>query len=172
MEVLCPIDSHWPIEKFKAIDDAYQAKDKQMLADAKKILAGAFRDKAKKVAQKYISQPRTTDFAIVYAPTEGLFSELASYRDPNTKELLTQDLMKKYKITIMGPNTLSAFLQALHMGFQTLKVQKHASQIHDDLKMITTRFGRHFDGIKELRKKLEDAIGVTDNFGREAQDQS
>ena len=68
----------------------------------------------------------------------------------------------------MGPNTLSAFLQALHMGFQTLKVQKHATQIHDDLKMITTRFGRHFDGIKELRKKLEDAIGVTDNFGRDA----
>jgi DNA recombination protein RmuC len=166
--VLCPIDSHWPIEKFKAIDDAYQTKDKQMLADAKKVLAGAFRDKAKKVAQKYISQPKTTDFAIVYAPTEGLFSELASYRDPNTKELLTQDLMKKYKITIMGPNTLSAFLQALHMGFQTLKVQKHASQIHDDLKMITTRFGRHFDGIKELRKKLEDAMGVTDNFGRDA----
>jgi len=166
--VLCPIDSHWPIEKFKAIDDAYQTKDKQMLADAKKVLAGAFRDKAKKVAQKYISQPKTTDFAIVYAPTEGLFSELASYRDPNTKELLTQDLMKKYKITIMGPNTLSAFLQALHMGFQTLKVQKNASQIHDDLKMIATRFGRHFDGIKELRKKLEDAIGVTDNFGRDA----
>ena len=166
--VLCPIDSHWPIEKFKAIDDAYQTKDKQMLADAKKILAGAFRDKAKKVAQKYISQPKTTDFAIVYAPTEGLFSELASYRDPNTKELLTQDLMKKYKITIMGPNTLSAFLQALHMGFQTLKVQKHASQIHDDLKMIATRFGRHFDGIKELRKKLEDAMRVTDNFGRDA----
>tara|TARA_B100001123_G_scaffold279473_1_gene311305 strand:+ start:491 stop:1528 length:1038 start_codon:yes stop_codon:yes gene_type:complete len=166
--VLCPIDSHWPIEKFKAIDDAYQTKDKQKLADAKKVLAGAFRDKAKKVAQKYISQPRTTDFAIIYAPTEGLFSELASYRDPNTKELLTQDLMKKYKITIMGPNTLSAFLQALHMGFQTLKVQKHASQIHDDLKMISTRFGRHFDGIKELRKKLEEAIGVTDNFGRDA----
>ena len=167
-EVLCPIDSHWPIEKFKAIDDAYQAKDKQKLTDARKNLASTFRDKAKKVSQKYISQPKTTDFAIVYAPTEGLFSELSSYRDPNTKELLTQELIKKYKITIMGPNTLSAFLQALHMGFQTLKVQKHASQIHDDLKMITTRFDRHFDGIKDLRKKLEEAIGVTDNFGRDA----
>tara|TARA_B100001123_G_scaffold304025_1_gene339395 strand:+ start:439 stop:1476 length:1038 start_codon:yes stop_codon:yes gene_type:complete len=166
--VLCPIDSHWPIEKFKAIDDAYQTRDKQKLADAKKNLASAFRDKAKKIAQKYISQPKTTNFAIVYAPTEGLFSELASYQDSNTKELLTQELMKKYKITIMGPNTLSAFLQALHMGFQTLKVQKHASQIHDDLKMITTRFDRHFDGIKDLRKKLEDAIGATDNFGRDA----
>ncbi len=167
-EVLCPIDSHWPIEKFKAIDDAYQAKDKHKLTDARKNLASTFRDKAKKVSQKYISQPKTTDFAIVYAPTEGLFSELSSYRDPNTKELLTQELMKKYKITIMGPNTLSAFLQALHMGFQTLKVQKHASQIHDDLKTISTRFNRHFDGIKDLRKKLEEAIGVTDNFGRDA----
>tara|TARA_B100001123_G_C15336716_1_gene1033148 strand:+ start:2915 stop:3952 length:1038 start_codon:yes stop_codon:yes gene_type:complete len=167
-EVLCPIDSHWPIEKFKAIDDAYQAKDKQKLTDARKNLASTFRDKAKKVSQKYISQPKTTDFAIVYAPTEGLFSELSSYRDPNTKELLTQELIKKYKITIMGPNTLSAFLQALHMGFQTLKVQKHASQIHDDLKTISTRFNRHFDGIKDLRKKLEEAIGVTDNFGRDA----
>ena len=75
--ILCPIDSHWPIEKFKAIDDAYQNKDKQSLADAKKTLASAFRDKAKKVAQKYISQPKTTDFAIIYVPTEGLFSELA-----------------------------------------------------------------------------------------------
>ena len=103
--VLCPIDSHWPIEKFKAIDDAYRIKDKQKLADAKKTLASTFREKAKKVSQKYISQPKTTDFAIVYAPTEGLFSELASHRDPNTKELLTQELMKKYKITLMGPNT-------------------------------------------------------------------
>ncbi len=166
--VLCPIDSHWPVEKFKALDDAYQSKNKQKLIDARKVLASAFRDKSKKISQKYISQPKTTDFAIVYAPTEGLFSELASYQDPNTKELLTQELMKKYKVTIMGPNTLSAFLQALHMGFQTLKVQKHASQIHDDLKMITSRFSRHFDGIKELRKKLEDAIGTTDNFGRDA----
>ena len=167
-EVLCPIDSYWPIEKFKAIDDAYQTKDKQMLANAKKNLAGAFRDKAKKVAQKYISQPKTTDFAIVYAPTEGLFSELASYRDPNTKELLTQDLMKKYKITIMGPNTLSAFLQALHMGFQTLKVQKHATQIYNDLRNISSRFTKHFDGIVSLRKTLEEALNHTDDFGRDA----
>ena len=68
----------------------------------------------------------------------------------------------------MGPNTLSAFLQALHMGFQTLKVQKHATQIHDDLKIITTRFTKHFDGILVLRKKLEETMKVTDDFGRDA----
>ena len=166
--ILCPIDSHWPIEKYKAIDEAYQTKDKDALADARDALAAAFRVKAKKVSEKYIMPPKTTDFAIIYAPTEGLYAELASYRDPKTKELLMEELRTKYKITVSGPNTLCAILQAYHLGFQTLKVQKHASQIHDDLKNITTRFTKHFDGIKSLRKKLEEAMKVTDDFGRDA----
>jgi len=167
-DVLCPIDSHWPIEKYKAIDDAFQAKDKDALAEARNDLASAFRIKSKSVSTKYINPPKTTDFAIVYAPTEGLYAELASYRDYKTKELLLEELRKKYKITIAGPNTLCAILQAYHLGFQTLKVQKHATQIHDDLKSITSRFTKHFDGIKNLRKKLEDAMKVTDDFGRDA----
>ena len=167
-DVLCPIDSHWPIEKYKAIDEAYQAKDKEELARARNDLASAFRAKAKKVAEKYIMPPKTTDFAIVYAPTEGLYAELSSYRDPKTKELLMEELRTKYKITVAGPNTLCAILQAFHMGFHTLKVQKHATQIHDDLKNITTRFVKHFDGILLLRKKLEETMKVTDDFGRDA----
>ena len=167
-DVLCPIDSHWPIEKYKAIDEAYQAKDKDALAEARNDLASAFRVKAKKVAEKYIMPPKTTDFAIVYAPTEGLYAELSSYRDPKNKELLMEELRTKYKVTVAGPNTLCAILQAFHMGFHTLKVQKHASQIHDDLKNITTRFVKHFDGILTLRKKLEETMKVTDDFGRDA----
>jgi len=166
--VLCPIDSHWPIEKYKAIDEAYQIKDKDALSIARNELATAFRTKAKKVGEKYIMPPKTTDFAIIYAPTEGLYAELASYRDPKTKELLLEELRTKYKITVAGPNTLCAILQAYHLGFQTLKVQKHATQIHDDLKNITTRFTKHFDNIKGLRKKLEEAMKVTDDFGRDA----
>ena len=167
-DVLCPIDSHWPIEKYKAIDEAYQAKDKDELAQARNDLASAFRAKAKKVAEKYIMPPKTTDFAIVYAPIEGLYAELSSYRDPKTKELLMEELRTKYKVTVAGPNTLCAILQAFHMGFHTLKVQKHATQIHDDLKNITTRFVKHFDGILILRKKLEETMKVTDDFGRDA----
>jgi len=167
-DVLCPIDSHWPIEKYKAIDEAYQAKDKEELARARNDLASAFRAKAKKVAEKYIMPPKTTDYAIVYAPTAGLYAELSSYRDPKTKELLMEELRTKYKITVAGPNTLCAILQAFHMGFHTLKVQKHATQIHDDLKNITTRFVKHFDGILLLRKKLEETMKVTDDFGRDA----
>ncbi len=167
-DVLCPIDSHWPIEKYKAIDEAYQKKNKDELASARNDLASAFRAKAKKVSEKYIMPPKTTDFAIVYAPTEGLYAELSSFRDPKTKELLMEELRTKYKVTVAGPNTLCAILQAFHMGFHTLKVQKHATQIHDDLKNITTRFIKHFDGILVLRKKLEETMKVTDDFGRDA----
>ena len=110
----------------------------------------------------------STDFAIIYVPTEGLFSELSSYRDPKTKELLLQELRTKYKVTVSGPNTLSALLQSYQLGFQTLKVQQHATQIYSDLRNISTRFEKHFEGIKELRKKLEQAISVTDGFGRDA----
>ena len=166
--VLVPVDSHFPIEKFKAIDDAYQADDKKAAADARTKLARAFRDKAKSVNEKYIVPPKSTDFAIVYAPTESLFSELSSYQDPSTKELLTQELMKKYKVVILGPNTLSAYLQSLHMGFQTLKVQKHATEIYDHLRTISTRFSKHFDNVLVLRKKLEEAMGVVDTFGKDA----
>jgi len=166
--VLVPVDSHFPVEKFKAIDDAYQADDKKAAADARTKLARAFKDKAKNVNEKYIVPPKTTNFAIVYAPTESLFSELSSYQDPSTKELLTQELMKKYKVVILGPNTLSAYLQSLHMGFQTLKVQKHATEIYDNLKTISTRFSKHFDNVLVLRKKLEEAMGVVDSFGKDA----
>ncbi len=167
-DVLLPIDSHWPIEKYKAIDDAYNANDKDAQTNARKDLAAAFRLKAKSVNQKYIAPPKSTDFAIIYVPTEGLFAELSSYRDPKSKDLLFQELRSKYKVTISGPNTLSALLQSYHLGFQTLKVQQHATQIYSDLKNISSRFEKHFDGIKDLRKKLEQAMLATDGFGRDA----
>ena len=167
-DVLLPIDSHWPVEKYKAIDDAYNANDKDAQAEARKDLATAFRLKAKAVNAEYISPPKSTDFAIIYVPTEGLFAELSSYRDPKTKELLLQELRAKYKITISGPNTLSALLQSYHLGFQTLKVQQHATQIYTDLRVITNRFEKHFNNIKELRKKLEQAVSSVDSFGRDA----
>ena len=167
-DVLLPIDSHWPVEKYKAIDDAYNTNDKEAQAEARKDLAAAFRSKAKSVNLKYIAPPKSTNFAIIYVPTEGLFAELSSYRDPKTKELLLQELRTKYKVTISGPNSLSALLQSYHLGFMTLKVQKNATQIYSDLRNISSRFEKHFDGIKDLRKKLEQAMAVTDGFGRDA----
>jgi len=167
-DVLVPVDSHFPVEKFKAITDAYDADDKKAVADARTKLATAFKAKAKSVNEKYIVPPKTTDFAIVYAPTESLYKELTEYQDATTKELLTHELMKKYKIVICGPNTLSAYLQSLHMGFQALKVQKGATEIYNHLKTISTRFAKHFDNVIVLRKKLEEAMKVVDTFGTDA----
>ena len=167
-DVMVPVDSHFPLEKFKAITDGYDADDKKAVADARAKLATAFKNKAKSVMEKYIVPPKTTDFAIVYAPTESLYKELTEYQDPTTKELLTQEIMKKYKVVICGPNTLSAYLQSLHMGFHSLKVQKGATEIYNHLKIISTRFTKHFDNIITLRKKLEEAMSVVDKFGTDA----
>jgi len=167
-DVMVPVDSHFPVEKFKAITDGYDADDKKAVAEARTKLASAFKAKAKSVNEKYIVPPKTTDFAIVYAPTESLYKELTEYQDPSTKELLTQELMKKYKVVICGPNTLSAYLQSLHMGFQSLKVQKGATEIYNHLKTISTRFAKHFENVVLLRKKLEEAMGVVDKFGTDA----
>lgn len=166
--VLVPVDSYFPLEKFKDITDAYDLDDKKLLAEARSKLASAFKAKAKNVNEKYIVPPKTTDFAIVYAPTESLYKELSEYQDPITKELLIQELMKKYKIVICGPNTLSAYLQSLQMGFQSLKVQKGATEIYNHLKLISTKFVNHFENILILRKKLEEAMSVVDSFGKDA----
>ena len=167
-DVLCPIDSHWPIEKYKAVDEAFQNKDKEALASARHELASAFRSKSKTVKQKYINPPITCDFAIIFVPTEGLYAELVSYRDPKTKELLIEELRKKYKVTIAGPNTICALIQSFHLGFTSLKIQKNATQIFNDLNTISTRFSRHFDNVIVLRKKLEEAMLVVDSFGKDA----
>ena len=88
---MVPVDSHFPVEKFKAITDAHEADDKKAVADARTKLASAFKAKAKSVMEKYIVPPKTSNFAIVYAPTESLYKELTEYQDPSTKELLIQE---------------------------------------------------------------------------------
>ena len=173
-DVMCPIDSHWPIEKYKEVDEAFQEKDKEALARARHDLALAFKTKSKNVNQKYINPPLTTDFAIVYVPTEGLYAELSSYRDPKTKELLLEELRKKYKVTIAGPNTLCAIIQAYHLGFQTLKIQKNATQIHDDLKtfqigllnILTTLLflEKNLKKLLKLQKILEEMLDLLKMF--------
>ena len=167
-DVLCPIDSHWPIEKLKAVEDAFNSQDKKMLADARSKLASAIRIKARKIMELYISPPKTTDFGILYLPTEGLYSELTSYRDPITKTLLIEELRQNYKITLAGPNVLCSMIQAFHLGFQTLKIQKHAKQIYIDLTKISSRFEKHFMGVAQLRSHLQDALDEVDNFGKDA----
>ena len=167
-EVLCPVDSHWPIEKLKAVEDAYHDNDKKLLSDSRKKLVSAIRKKANEINQLYISPPKTTDFGILYLPTEGLYFELTSYRDPETKVLLIEELRQKYKVTLAGPNVLCSIIQAFHLGFQTLKIQKHAKQIYVDLTKISQRFDKHFMNIANVRNNIQEALDEVENFGRDA----
>ena len=82
--------------------------------------------------------------------------------------MLNEELRKKYKVTIAGPNTICALIQSFHLGFTSLKIQKNATQIFNDLNTISTRFSRHFDNVVVLRKKLEEAMLVVDSFGKDA----
>ena len=166
--VLVPVDSHFPVSIIDRIADADNRKDKKASEKARKDLASAFREKAEDIKDKYILPPKTTSFALAYAPTESLFFELSNYRDPVSKELLLQELKRKFNITILGPTTLSVFLQSLHMGFETLSVQERSMKIYEDLKDISHRFGQHFNQIALVHETLETAMKQTAEFGKSA----
>ncbi len=167
-DILLPIDSHWPVERFNDVQNAINQNDKENLKEARKLLAKAFREKAQEVKEKYINPPISTHFAFVYVPTESLYNELINYSDPKTKENLTQELQKKFQVTIVGPNTLFQSIQAFNIGFTTLKIQKNAIQIYDDLKNLQTRFSKHFSNIANVSKKLEETMVEVNKFGTDA----
>ena len=167
-DVYLPIDSHWPMERFNEVQEALKTNDKIQIKKARESLASAMRRKAEEVKEKYINPPISTPFAFVYVPTEGLYNELVNYSDAKTKELLTQELYKKFQVTIVGPNTLFQSIQAFNIGFQTLRIQKNALQIYDDLKGLQTRFSKHFSNIANVSKKLEDTMAEVNKFGTDA----
>ena len=166
--VLLPIDSHWPKERYKDVVNAFNQNDKEMLKNARKLLAEALRTKASEVKEKYINPPISTPFAFVYVPIESLYNELVNYTDPKTKEDLAQELQKNFQVTIVGPNTLFQSIQAFNIGFATLRVQKYALQIYDDLKKLQKRFSVHFSHIANVSKKLEETMEEVNKFGTDA----
>ena len=166
--ILLPIDSHWSKERYKDVVDAFYEKDQEKLKKARKLLADAYRKKAEEVKEKYINPPISTPFALVYVPVSGLYRELEDYKDPKTKEDLFIELQKKFQVTIVGPNTLFQVIQAFNIGFATLRVQKFALQIYDDLKHLHKRFSVHFSNITNVSRKLEEAMQEVNKFGTDA----
>tara|TARA_Y100001970_G_C14246725_1_gene868862 strand:+ start:823 stop:2097 length:1275 start_codon:yes stop_codon:yes gene_type:complete len=149
--VWLPIDSKFPIEPYHELMSAYDNGDKDIILKAKKALVDRIKTFAKDISSKYISPPNTTDFAIMFLPIEGLFAEVL--REPD----LMNDLMDKYKITLTGPTTLSAFLNSLQMGFRTLLVQKRSSEVWNILESVKTEFGKFAAQIETVDKHLNTA---------------
>ncbi len=159
-EVLLPIDAKFPKEDYERLVDAMQAGDAAAIRAAHGDLARVVEGEAKKIASKYIRPPRTTDFAIMYLPTEGLFAEVM--RHPG----LATRLQGQHRVTVAGPTTLSALLNSLQMGFRTLAIQKRSGEVWRVLGEAKTEFEKYGDVWDKLKKQLETAQNTVEAAGR------
>ena len=146
--LLLPIDSKFPIEDYNRLLDA---EDKQAIDEAKKSLAQKIRLFAKDIYDKYILPPKTTDFALMFLPTEGLYAEVVQ------NAALFEELRDKYKVTAVGATTLSAFLASLQMGFKTLAIEQRSMEVWDTLRAVKSEFVKFGDMLDKAHKQIQTA---------------
>jgi DNA recombination protein RmuC len=146
-----PIDAKFPKEQYERLAEAADRADAEGVATAGRELERAVRIEAKTIAEKYLSPPLTTDFAILFLPTEGLYAEVM--RRPG----LADDLQRLHRVTIAGPSTLSALLNSLQMGFRTLALEKRSSEVWQVLGAVKTEFTKFGDVLAATRLTLEKA---------------
>lgn len=146
--VWLPIDAKFPKEQYERLVDAQERGDVDGVASAGRELEVALRGEAQKIAEKYLSPPATTDFAILFLPTEGLYAEVL--RRPG----LTDLLQRNYRVTVAGPTTLTALLNSLQMGFRTLALEKRSSEVWEVLGAVKTEFGKFGEVLAKTRDTL------------------
>jgi DNA recombination protein RmuC len=146
--LLLPIDSKFPIEDYNRLIDA---QDKESIDQAKKTLARSIRSFAKDIHEKYIAPPKTTDFALMFLPTEGLYAEVAQ------NAALFEELRDRYKVTAVGATTLSAFLSSLQMGFKTLAIEQRSQEVWDTLREVKKAFDDFEKILCAAHKQLQTA---------------
>ncbi|WP_019140854.1 DNA recombination protein RmuC [Noviherbaspirillum massiliense] len=149
--VWMPIDAKFPKEQYERLVDAAEHADADGVAVAGRELERAVRQEARTIAEKYLSPPLTTDFAILFLPTEGLYAEVV--RRPG----LADELQRQCRVTIAGPSTLSALLNSLQMGFRTLALEKRSSEVWQVLGAVKTEFAKFGDVLAATRNTLERA---------------
>ena len=149
-----PIDAKFPSEDYERLLDAQQRADVLGAEAAGKALEGRIRLEAKSIAEKYIEPPYTTDFAILFLPTEGLYAEVL--RRPGLMEVLQRD----YRITLAGPTTLLAMLNSLQMGFRTLALEKRSSEVWQVLGAVKTEFGKFGDVLAKVKSQTESVLNT------------
>ncbi len=157
--VWLPIDSKFPQEDYQRLLEAEDIVDTDAVEKAKAALMRAIDKSAKDISLKYIDPPQTTDFAIMFLPTESLYSEVL--RHPGAVEKMQND----YRVAIAGPTTLAALLNSLRMGFRTLAIEKRSSEVWSILAAVKTEFGKFGDVLSKVKKQLATAsntIGQTE----------
>jgi DNA recombination protein RmuC len=154
--VWLPIDSKFPQEDYQRLLDAVDTADPDSVEKASSALIRTIRIEAQRIHDKYLDPPHTTDFAIMFLPTEGLYSEVL--RKPD----IVEDMQRKYRIVVAGPTTLAAILSSLRMGFHTLAIEKRASEVWQILAAVKTEFGRFGDVLVRVKKQLAAASNTID----------
>ncbi|MDR2033239.1 MAG: DNA recombination protein RmuC [Helicobacteraceae bacterium] len=161
--VLLPIDSKFPIEDYQRLIDAFdQNADKETIDLIRKSFEITVKEVAKSIANKYISPPLTTDFAIMFVPTEGLYAEILRIAG------LQETLQQKYKITVVGPTNLFAFLSSLQMGFKTLAIEKRSSEVWALLGAVKNEFSKFGDVLDKAKRQLQSVANTMDETGTRA----
>jgi DNA recombination protein RmuC len=146
-----PIDAKFPREDYERLLDAHERADAPAMEIAAKAIETRLRLEAKSIRDKYLSPPHTTDFGILFLPTEGLYAE--ALRRPG----LLEALQREFKVMLAGPTTLLATLTSLQMGFRTLALEKRSAEVWEVLGAVKTEFGKFGDVLAKTKKKLEEA---------------
>jgi DNA recombination protein RmuC len=153
-----PIDAKFPKEQYERLVDAADNADADGVKTAQRELEVVLLNEARTIAAKYLSPPQTTDFAVLFLPTEGLYAEVV--RRPG----LTDKLQRECRVTVAGPSTLTAILNSLHIGFRTLALEKRASDVWEVLGAVKTEFTKFGDSVSAVSKSLEAAKNNLDKL--------
>jgi len=157
--VWLPIDAKFPVEDFQRLIDASERADAEALAAASRALENRVRDQAREIASKYIAPPLTTDFALLYLPSEALYAEVL--RRPG----LAEELQRQHRVALAGPMTLTAILNSLQMGFRTLAIQKRSGEVWNILGAVKAEFGKFGDMLERVKRQLEAASNTLEQTG-------
>ncbi|MCA9405781.1 MAG: DNA recombination protein RmuC [Candidatus Omnitrophica bacterium] len=160
--VYIPIDAKFPKEDYERLQAAQESGDANLVEDSLKAIERRIKDEAKKIREKYIDPPHTTDFAILYLPTEGLYAEVL--RRPG----LSDFLQRECRVTVAGPTTISAVLNSLQMGFRTIAVEKRASEVWNLLGTVKKEFGKFGDILDKTQEKLRKASEEIETAARKS----
>jgi len=158
-KVLLPIDAKFPTEDYARLVDASQAGDLQGVEESVKGIANRLKGSAKDISEKYIDPPHTTDFAILFLPTEGLYAEALRIHG------LVDELRQKHHIVITGPTTIAALLNSFRMGFQTLAIEKRSSEVWKVLGAVKAEFKKFGGVLDKLGKQLSTAQKTIEESG-------
>ena len=148
--IYLPIDSKFPADTYMALQNAYESGDAAQVEAAAKLLLRTFEKEAKDISEKYIEAPYTTEFAIMFLPTEGLYCEAVNRG-------MIEVLQSKYKVNLAGPSTMAALLNSLQMGFKTLAVQKRSAEVWKVLGSVKNEFEKFEKVITDTQKRLDQA---------------